>query len=286
MSAPNTDASVLSIDVRTNGRCLIANSVIVYGPTEAVLVDTGMSVLDTQDTVDEIRRSGKRLRATLITHAHPDHYFGMQVVREAFPDAPVLARREVRDVMREWRGKVEHWSETFDRKHIPTHLQLPDPLEGDVVEIDGERIEVIDTVCTESLDLTVFYLPSLKTLLAGDLVYNGMHMLTSEVNDLDAWIAELERIRDGWDIERVVMGHGAPSGPEIFDRNIGYLRTRQKAAYGGRPLAEVAAALRKAYPDLILEQAIWMTRGPGFGFAGPERLGMPADLDPLPFPVM
>jgi glyoxylase-like metal-dependent hydrolase (beta-lactamase superfamily II) len=129
--------------------------------------------------------------------------------------------------------------------------------------------------------MRVFHIPSARTLLAGDLVYNRVHLLTADVGHIDGWIAELERVRDSLDVDTVIMGHGRPCGPEVFDTCIEYLQVKKRVAAPKVSVAEVAQKMHEAYPDFFARAALYWTRGPGYGFYGPEALGMPADVSPV-----
>src|SRR4030066_2348879 len=72
-------------------------SLIVTGKTDAVLIDAQWTLSNAHRVVAEILETGKRLKTVYVTHAHPDHYFGLGPVADAFPDAraiplPAVAR--------------------------------------------------------------------------------------------------------------------------------------------------------------------------------------------------
>jgi glyoxylase-like metal-dependent hydrolase (beta-lactamase superfamily II) len=52
-------------------------SVIVMGKNDAALIDTQWSLSNGHRVAAEILETGKRLETIYITHAHPDHYFGL-----------------------------------------------------------------------------------------------------------------------------------------------------------------------------------------------------------------
>src|ERR1700724_1941213 len=79
----------------------IANSAtLIYGERDAVLVDTFMTVEQCNGLADAIVASGKSLKAIYVTHAHPDHFFGLKVLQDRFPNVQALATREVVAKMR------------------------------------------------------------------------------------------------------------------------------------------------------------------------------------------
>src|SRR5919204_6345797 len=60
-------------------------STLVTGATDAVLIDAQFSLAEARRLVESIQRSGKRLTTVYVTHAHPDHYFGLGEGLHAFP---------------------------------------------------------------------------------------------------------------------------------------------------------------------------------------------------------
>src|SRR5512135_2598565 len=85
-------------------------SVIVTGKTEAILIDAQWTLSNAHRVVAEIQETGKHLKTIYVTHAHPDHYFGLGPLAEAFPQARVIALPEVaRTINRQFFGKIEYW---------------------------------------------------------------------------------------------------------------------------------------------------------------------------------
>ena len=53
---------------------------------------------------------GRPLKKVIVTHGHPDHYWGLATVLESFPNARVLARKGVRDeIANQFGAKWIHW---------------------------------------------------------------------------------------------------------------------------------------------------------------------------------
>jgi glyoxylase-like metal-dependent hydrolase (beta-lactamase superfamily II) len=60
----------------------VANATtLIHGERDALLVDTFLSAARTAKLADWIAASGKRLATIYITHAHPDHFFGLNSLR-------------------------------------------------------------------------------------------------------------------------------------------------------------------------------------------------------------
>ena len=271
--------ATLGIEVATSSpRALASNAALISGEREAVLIDTALTLPDTAPIIEMVRASGKELTKVLISHAHPDHYFGIDVVRNAFPSVEVLARQPVIDQISEYRAKLIHWQEMYSTDELPSELRLPEPLEGDAVEIEGERIELIDLMRIETLHATAFYLPSERTLVAGDFVYAGAHLYMSDVADPDSWIAELGRVRDNYEIDQVIPGHGTLGGPDQLDDCITWLRDWKQLAQPGVRFTDIAKGMMDRYPDNDLALLLWLTRGPGFGLAGAAEIGVPPEV--------
>ncbi|HXQ26856.1 MAG TPA: MBL fold metallo-hydrolase [Candidatus Acidoferrales bacterium] len=258
-------------------RALASNAVLIKGKDEAVLVDNCLIQSDAQKLVEMIRSSGRELTSVLITHAHPDHYFGLGAIRKAFPSARIYARREVIDGMREFRAKVVHWQEMY-RGELPEELPLPEPLTGDTLQLEGHDITFIDLFMVETVHATAFYLPAQKAFIAGDLVYAQAQHYMSDVNNPDTWMEALDKVRKLGPIEKLFPGHGPVGGAELLDASIQWMRDYKEVAKPGVRFVDIAKAMMQRYPKHELAILLWVTRGPGFGLCGAAEAGVPAGL--------
>src|SRR5258708_297045 len=80
----------------------VANSsTLIRGERDAVLVDTFLTIEQSQTLLSWVVASGKNLTAIYITHGHGDHFFGLAPLLERFPGAKAVATAEVVGAMRE-----------------------------------------------------------------------------------------------------------------------------------------------------------------------------------------
>lgn len=74
----------------------VTNTVtLIYGQRDAVLVDTFLSDRHSKELLDWVVESGKNLATIYVTHAHGDHYFGLKLLLDRFPNAKALATAPV-----------------------------------------------------------------------------------------------------------------------------------------------------------------------------------------------
>src|SRR5438874_1947921 len=64
-------------------------SVIVSGKTDAVLIDAQFTLADAEKVAQEIKTSGKKLKAIYVSYGDPDFYFGLEVFSRYFPGVVV-----------------------------------------------------------------------------------------------------------------------------------------------------------------------------------------------------
>src|SRR5689334_11694735 len=76
------------------------SSTLISGRHDAVLIDTAITVEQNLKLVNWIAASGNNLTAIYATHGHGDHFFGVNTIRQRFPNARFGATREVIAVMR------------------------------------------------------------------------------------------------------------------------------------------------------------------------------------------
>ena len=280
MTSPSGSDGRLSFQVFTGQEFALSNNaVLIAGQQDAVLIDTCLVLSDAARLVAMIKASGKTLKGVYITHAHPDHYFANGAIQEAFPSARLYARQGVIDFMQEYRAKIVHWREMY-ADEMPRSLPMPEPLAGSHALLEGKEIRFVDLPVSETVHATAFYVPSEKAVIAGDLVFSGMHHYVADTNHPGSWIEALNVVRRLGPIERVFPGHGPVGGPELLDASEKWLRDYRDVARHGVRFVDVAKEMTRRYPNHGLAILLWLTRGPGFGLAGAKEIGVPPGLLP------
>ena len=119
-------------------------SVIVMGKTDAALIDTQWSLSNGHRVAAEILETGKNLKYIYITHAHPDHYFGLGPVAEAFPEAKVIALPAVaRTINKQMFGKIDYWRPIIGPTNVPTKAVNIEPMSQNYFELENQLLMII-----------------------------------------------------------------------------------------------------------------------------------------------
>lgn len=184
-------------------------STLIYGRTDAILVDPPMSIGQTREVVDWIARSGKQLKYIYITHGHGDHWAGTKQILSRFPDAIPYATPETIKHMHE---QITPERRKMFERDFPGQLGdtpvLARPMPAGGLDLEGNSILAVDVGHTDTDDSTVLYVPALRLVAAGDAVYNGVHLFLLEGGGggLDAWLRALDKI-DALQPQIVIAGH-------------------------------------------------------------------------------
>jgi glyoxylase-like metal-dependent hydrolase (beta-lactamase superfamily II) len=118
------------------------SSTLISGKSDAVLVDTAITVDQNRNIVDWIANSGKNLTTIYATHGHGDHFVGADTNQKAFPKARFVATREAITVMRKQASVPvvdAYWKPRFPGQ-IDSTLLIADELKSGVIELEGEQL--------------------------------------------------------------------------------------------------------------------------------------------------
>lgn len=235
------------------------NAQIVETENKLVIVDTMLM----RPHARELRRYadsiGKPIDRVYITHAHPDHWFGMEFFQdvrnvslpETVEEITMMAQLEIGF------HRGQHGDLITDHMYLP----VPDAIEGDV-EIDGVVFRLHKIVAAEDLFILAIDLPEEKILIAQDLIYNKVHLFVGQrSNDgtmcFDGWIAALKKfMNNGYEL--VLPGHGVPTDASIFAENIRNLESMRKIVASSTAENFVQNAL-EAFPGYGLRSMIEMS---------------------------
>src|SRR5690242_14523028 len=68
-----------------------SNAYLISGQNEAILFDVFMLRDETAALAEKVKASGKKLTRIFISHAHPDHFMGTEVIVDHFPNVEVIS---------------------------------------------------------------------------------------------------------------------------------------------------------------------------------------------------
>jgi glyoxylase-like metal-dependent hydrolase (beta-lactamase superfamily II) len=237
-------------------------STLIAGATDAVLVDPPLTLDQTRLVGDWIEQSGRSLKYIYVTHAHGDHWFGSAQLVRRFPGVVVYATPGT--IVRMHKQATEGRQRVYDKDfpgligETPV-LARPVPTVG--FEIEGHRLVPVEVGHSDTDDTTVLHVPALGLVVAGDVVYNGVHQFLREAgNDgIEQWLRALDKV-EALRPRIVVAGHknrALPDDPQCIEQTRRYLLdARRLLAEKPTPQAYYEAMLA-LYPDRLNRGPLW-----------------------------
>ena len=239
----------------------LVNSTLVAGEKEAVLIDAQFTLAEAHRLIASILESKKTLTTVYITHGHPDHYFGLAAIKQAFPKAKLVTHpAALAEMKKTWQAKLKQWGPMYGAL-VPQEPALPAVLAAKSIVLEGQALEIHAPVQGDSTDNAYVWIPSTRTVIAGDLVYANVHVWTRDSNaeQRKAWIKSLEEIA-ALGATTVIAGHKDPKAkddPSAVKATREYLEAFDAAVASSKTAAEVQQKIKAKYGayqlDVILQ---------------------------------
>src|SRR6266581_1588042 len=209
------------------------SATLITGERDAVLIDAVMTSGQAAELADWVAATGKNLTTVYVTHGHGDHWLGLGMILERFPDAKAVA---IPSVARNIASQIgSDFIETFWKPRfpgqIPENLIGVEELEGDRFALEGEELVVVDLGHTDTDDTTALHVPSIG---------------------LDT-IEELSP-------RAVVAGHKRPERPDdpkILEETRQYIRDFDALAARTATPLELYTEMTARHPDRFNRGALW-----------------------------
>ncbi|MFD0568685.1 MBL fold metallo-hydrolase [Kitasatospora gansuensis] len=172
--------SELVYSVHTAGEPgMYKTSVLVTGEREALLIDGQFTLAEQHRVLADVIDSGKRLTTVFVSAADPDYYFGLQVIRQAFPDVRVVCTpATLAKIEATWKAKLETWA--LLGANLATEVVIPELLGSDRFELEGHVFEVRGGHRDLVWRTEYVWQGQERAVLGGALLWAGLHAWTAD----------------------------------------------------------------------------------------------------------
>ena len=238
-------------------------STLIYGGEDAVLTDPGMTEDQARMLGHWVAAKGRNVTDIFITHGHGDHWFAAGLLAERF-GARVVATA---GTLAQMRGSVATRPLLWDKLYAG--LIPPSPVTAVTVPdnrftLEGHDLVMVDVGHGDADDNSVLHVPDLGLVIAGDVIYNGVHMYLgqSAVGGFGPWRDAIDKV-ESLGARHIVCGHQNSQLDDDAKRTIAetrqylddadeLLRTENTAV--GYFNAKIAR-----YPDYLGRLILWVT---------------------------
>ncbi len=191
-----------------------ANSVIIEGAHEVMLVDAQLTKTSGEEVLQEIRETKKPLSIIYVTHEHADHFLGLEVFKEAYPGVRIIANSAVVDrINKVYQEKLDKWQKILG-SGATSRVVAISKFDANFIEFEGSKIEVLKNIRGDTDENTMLWIPGQRILIAGDVLFNNMHVYTAETDSKarGKWLKSLNKIRE-LKPSVVIPGHSKVGAP-------------------------------------------------------------------------
>lgn len=237
------------------------NSVVIEGDHEVMLVDAQLTKTNAERVLEEIKKTKKPLSIIYITHEHADHFLGLEVFKEAYPGVRIIATPAVvARINMVYQEKIEKWKKILGTS-ATSHAVAIEKFDGNSIEFEGVKIEVLKNIQGDTDENTMLWIPGQRTLVAGDILFNDMHVYTAETDSKarGKWLNSLQKIRE-LKPSVVIPGHskvGAPlDASTALDFTGNYLLVFEEELKKAKDADSLINVMKEKFPSAGLLLAI------------------------------
>jgi glyoxylase-like metal-dependent hydrolase (beta-lactamase superfamily II) len=233
------------------------NSTLISGEKDMIVIDPQFSLSEAHKLAAKILESKKNLTTIYVTHPHPDHLFGLAVLKQAFPEAKILALPATINAAKTgWPARQKFWLATYGNNIPGPDPVLPEELTVPYLTLEGEQFPVTGPVAgSDGAGNSFVFVPSLKAVITGDIVFDHVYFGVPRDKAREDWTKTVDQIL-ALKPEIIVPGHEGPGAT----RNVATIAYMKKymadwdANVKKSPNAEeMKKNVLKQYPKLGME---------------------------------
>jgi glyoxylase-like metal-dependent hydrolase (beta-lactamase superfamily II) len=240
---------------------------LIYGPTEAAVVDPPITVAQATALANWIESFGRRLSFIYITHWHADHWLTTSELARRFPGVTVYASEATIGRMTASTPDgvpAGLWNGLFPGQLPDTPIPiLAQPVPATGFTVDGQELLAVEAGHSDTDDTTVLHAPSIGLVAAGDVVYNNVHQYLAETPDggMEGWHRALDVVAS-LRPAAVVAGHKDPSrddSPANLDQTRRYLDEAAELLATQPARGEFYDRMLRQYPGRVNPYTVWLS---------------------------
>ncbi|MGW5253332.1 MBL fold metallo-hydrolase [Streptomyces sp. NPDC004012] len=180
---------------------------LVHGRQDAVLVDPPLTTEQAVAVGDWVEAGGKRLTHIVATHGHGDHWFTADLLARRFGAQVIASAATIEQMHNNVSAREALWDAMWPGRIPPspvTAVTVPD----NRITLEGHDLDIVEVGHADSDDCTVLHVPDLDLVVAGDVIYNGVHLYLGEAADgsFDAWRTAIDTVA-ALEPRRIVASH-------------------------------------------------------------------------------
>jgi len=248
---------------------LQVNTQMIEGPTAVVIFDGQLLLPYADEVASYVQTLGKPVDRIILSHAHTDHWSGLQVLTERFPNARVFALDGVADQVRA-RGpaRLDRLGRAYGDR-AATMVTIPtETISEGLQRIDGVAYDFKRFVNAESDLQLAALLPEQKVLMAFDLVFSPNEHAFTGSNHFDHWMIVLESLKALQGYDTIIIGHDTPVGRSAIDSTMTYVKRAKEIRAASADAKSYSEKLKAAFPDL--QQAGFVDLSASYLYAAPD----------------
>ena len=248
---------------------LQVNTQMIEGPNAVVIFDGQLLLPYADEVASYVQELGKPVDRIILSHAHTDHWGGLQVLTERFSDARVFALDGVAEQVRaKGPARLDGLRHTYGGR-AATKVTVPtETITEGLQRIDSVTYEFKRFVDVESDLQLAALLPEQKVLMAFDLVFSPNQHAFTGANHFDHWMIVLESLKALQGYDTITIGHDTPVDRSAIDSTMTYVK-RAKAIHSVSADAKTYSEnLKAVFPDL--QQAGFVDLSASYLYAAPH----------------
>lgn len=220
----------------------MVTSHIIEGTSSLVVVDGQFQPHAALELKTYVESLGKPVRRLIVSHAHPDHWFGIHHFRKmGVHTGPVTAK-----FLKENAANL-----VAERKADSSAPEVAGTIADGSETIDGIALRYRLVLNTEAPEILVVEVPAVGAAIVQDIVYNKVHAVVSR--QIDTWVGVLKDLeKRGADAPLILAGHGEPARPSDLPGLVAYLEAVKPLlnANIGKPdqAKSITDEIAKAFP--------------------------------------